>query len=89
MKMHEVDTILDVGANVGNHSLPFSLYAENVWSFKPSPKNFERLHRNISLNRASNIKAINLGISDRDRKAVFYYNTSKNSGLQLFERRAS
>ena len=36
-------TVLDIGANIGNHSLFFSNYFYKVLSFEPHPKIFKVL----------------------------------------------
>jgi FkbM family methyltransferase len=39
---------IDAGANVGNHTLPFALWADWVIAFEPMPQNFAHLLRNAS-----------------------------------------
>jgi FkbM family methyltransferase len=53
---------IDVGANIGNHSLYFSKYYHQVFSFEPNPKTFNLLEINSKL--AKNIKPINFGLSN-------------------------
>jgi FkbM family methyltransferase len=53
---------LDIGANIGNHSLFFSEFFENVISFEPNPLSFRLLKLNVE--EFNNIEAINLGASD-------------------------
>ncbi len=55
---------LDIGANIGNHSLFFSEHFLNVYSFEPLSINFELLKIN-SLNK-DNIKIFKFGASDKD-----------------------
>jgi FkbM family methyltransferase len=55
------DTVaLDVGANIGNHSLFFARYFKQVHAFEPNPRTFSLLQYNASL--VSNITAHNLGL---------------------------
>jgi FkbM family methyltransferase len=58
---------IDMGANIGNHSLYFSDYFLKVLSFEPNPRTFKVLALNAEL--ASNIECFNFGLSDRDRSA--------------------
>ena len=54
---------LDVGANIGNHSLFFSNYFDKVYCFEPHPESFELLKFNSRNN--SNINVYNYGLSDK------------------------
>lgn len=62
--IREDSIILDIGANIGLHSLYFSELAHSgvVVSFEPSLLTFELLVRN--LNGRSNVSPINVAISD-------------------------
>lgn len=65
-KIKEGDVVVDIGAYIGIFSLLASERASFVYSFEPVPRNYERLIRNIKANKAENIKAYNLGLSDRN-----------------------
>lgn len=55
---------LDVGANVGNHSIQFARKFKGVFSFEPNPRVFEVLASNTK--RIENIQCFNLGLSDEN-----------------------
>lgn len=55
-------TAIDIGANIGNHSLYFSDYFRKVLSFEPNPRTFQVLQLNAGL--AKNVQCFNEGISD-------------------------
>lgn len=55
-------TVLDVGANIGNHALAFSKIAARVFSFEPHPVTYQLLSLNIR--NQKNITAVNSGASD-------------------------
>jgi FkbM family methyltransferase len=55
-------TILDIGANIGNHTVAFSKIAHNVISFEPNPIVFDILKFNTK--NSSNIEIFNFGASD-------------------------
>jgi FkbM family methyltransferase len=54
--------ILDIGANIGNHSIAFAQIAKQVFSFEPHPITFQLLSLNTS--RHKNVRAFNLGASN-------------------------
>ena len=56
-------TVVDVGANIGNHSAAFAEIAGRVIAFEPHPTTFELLKLNLS--RLPNVTMLNLGASDR------------------------
>jgi len=53
---------VDIGANIGNHSLFFSRYFDRVYSFEPNMKTFRLLDFNASL--VGNVECFNVGLSD-------------------------
>lgn len=55
-------TAVDVGANIGNHSLFFADHFEHVISLEPNPRVFELLSFNAKLR--DNIQSLNIGASD-------------------------
>ncbi len=57
---------IDIGANIGNHSLFFSDFFKKVLSFEPNPRTFKVLSINAEM--ASNITCFNLGISSSNRE---------------------
>jgi FkbM family methyltransferase len=63
------NVILDIGANVGNHSLFFCsfLQCSHVFSFEPHPKNFALLVRNVG--DLANCLPIRMGLSNRTGEA--------------------
>ena len=60
-------TALDVGANVGNHSLYFSDIFRAVHSFEPSLRTYKILKLNSEL--ADNVSCYNIGLSDATSQA--------------------
>jgi FkbM family methyltransferase len=62
------DHVLDVGANIGFHTLYFAQLVGNkgtVTSFEPVPRNYEALNININLNNYSNINTFNVALSNK------------------------
>lgn len=73
---------VDVGANVGAHSLIASRIVGNaghVYSFEPHPRTFRYLRGNLRLNRTRNITAVNCAVGAIPKNAFF---TNKRSDDQ-------
>jgi len=65
-------TVLDIGANIGAHTLRFAKQAGpagRVFAFEPMEYAFGKLVRNVSLNGSSNVEAFRLALSDRNERA--------------------
>ena len=60
-------TVIDAGANIGNHSVFFSqAFPEStVMAFEMNPETHTYLESNLQKNRCSNVVAINKGLSNR------------------------
>jgi FkbM family methyltransferase len=61
-------TVLDIGANIGNHSLYFSSLFSKVYAFEPHPKTYKLLHFNCC---DLNIDTFNFGLSSEDTTVKF------------------
>jgi FkbM family methyltransferase len=77
INLNEITT-LDVGANIGNHSVYFSKYFKEVISFEPNKKVYDVLK--INTEEITNITAFNLGLSDSNRSEKFEYNNENHGG---------
>ena len=63
---------LDLGANIGNHSLFFSDFFKQVHAFEPNPRTFKVLALNAEL--VGNVACHQVGLSDRAGAAHFRVN---------------
>ena len=66
-KILTTDSIcLDIGANIGNHSLYFSIIAgvKKVYSFEPQKFVFDILQKNLTINNVTNVYPYNYAIGD-------------------------
>ncbi len=70
---------IDIGANIGNHSLHFAQFFDKVISFEPFNTSFKLLK--INTERCENVTAINLGCSNTTGK--FTATGSRPSGLSI------
>ncbi len=60
--------ILDIGANIGNHSVYWALESstKRIYSFEPIKETFNILKKNVEINGLSNkIKIFNVGLSNQ------------------------
>jgi len=67
-RMQPGDIFFDVGANIGNFSLHACRRLQptgKVYSFEPLQENFKALTQNIQINRAQNIQAFKIALSDK------------------------
>jgi len=77
------DIVIDIGANVGYHTLIFSYlagYNGKVYAFEPEPINYKTLKKNIEINNLNNIEAVNKAVSDKKAELDFYVSNSFNKG---------
>lgn len=73
--------IIDIGANIGNHSLFFSKYmnCNNVYSFEPFDKNIAVFKCNLS-NYKDKCTLFENALSDKDGKMILYNSEKENFG---------
>jgi FkbM family methyltransferase len=79
-------TILDIGANVGTHSLAFAQHFGQVHAFEPNPNLWKHFERNIALNNLHNVQLHKVGLGGGDAELPFYLIDKKNYGLGTFSR---
>lgn len=79
---------LDVGANIGNHSVYFSNIYQKVFAFEPNPKTYYLLEYNCKYSAPnSNIETFNYGLSDAICNVHFKVNSNGNIGGSHIENR--
>ena len=78
------DIVYDVGSHIGYMAMVFSaLVGEQgaVFSFEPSPRNFNRLKRNFELNPSSNVTVTQAAVSDVEGTAWLQEDSSQSAIL--------
>lgn len=82
------DTVLDIGANIGYHSLYCAALLNNtgkVYSFEPIPRLAKQLESSVKINNFSNIQICNFGLAESDQdKKVLYLRDENIGGSSLF-----
>lgn len=74
--------IIDAGGFVGDSAVIFSEYTNKcVYSFEPIKVNYENTLKTIELNKKKNIKAINLGLLEKDCEVEFDIYGAASSAL--------
>ncbi|ULQ46702.1 FkbM family methyltransferase [Flagellatimonas centrodinii] len=71
---------MDIGANIGNHSLWFSSRFARVLAFEPNPICTRLIEASAMLNGAENIQALGYGLSESNAELVFRLNLAGNLG---------
>lgn len=69
---------IDIGANIGNHSLYLSKYFKSVIGFEPQEDLFTLLKLNTKYQK--NIRIFNYGLSDKEEKLKIYYDDLNRMG---------
>jgi len=76
---------IDIGANVGHHSIFLSKFASQVLAFEPYPKVNMQFKQQIAHNNISNIQIFEIGLSDRRETLNYYAPTGNNEGIGSFD----
>lgn len=75
--------VLDIGANIGSHTLYFlkRWQAKKVWSFEPVPSTFAILQKNIEINRlGEQVVLENVGVGEKEYHASVKEEIRHNRG---------
>lgn len=76
---------LDVGANVGQHSLFMSRHSARVHAFEPWPPARRRLESLMAANAVSSVRVHAFGLGDGDAELPFYAPAGPNLGTGSFQ----
>lgn len=78
------DVVYDAGANIGQYTLPLATTGCKVYAFEPDPTAFDRLTKNVAVNRNVDVEPFRVGLSDEAGQATFY--VSSRSTRSSFHR---
>ena len=73
-------TMLDIGANVGQHSLAMVSHYDRILAFEPSAAVSGRLEGNIKHNRIQNIEVFDVALGDKDEAGILGSGLNGNDG---------
>lgn len=77
-------SFVDVGANVGHHSLFMSGLVDEVIAFEPFPSVLHELRSKLAINHVRNVRVVPVGLSDSDQELPYFASTGANSGIGSF-----
>ena len=81
------ETAVDIGANIGNHSIFLSNFFKKVYAFEPNPITFDVLSINSKYkNLAQNIYPLNIGLSDENTQLPFVINPNNIGGSKIMSK---
>ena len=75
--------VLDMGANIGLHSIMMSRCGFQVTCFEPDPHHFSLLTRNLNENRVTNVSPVNAAVSVEDGTMEFVRVLGNTTGSHL------
>ncbi len=68
------DVFLDVGANIGQHSMYASYFAKRVISFEPIKRLYDQFNNSVFMNNIFNIQIFNYALGDKKEELAIYSN---------------
>ena len=75
--------VLDLGSNIGLHSIVLSKCGFEVHAYEPDPEHFKLLVRNLELNHCENVKSFNMAVSSRSGEMQFVRVRGNTTGSHL------
>lgn len=75
--------VMDIGANIGLHSIILDRCGFNVRAYEPDPTHFKILRRNLKLNRCHAVEPSNAAISNRNGTMEFIRVLGNTTGSHL------
>lgn len=77
--------MLDIGGNIGQHSLLLAPYCKMIYAFEPIPAIFNEFKSSISANHYKNIHLQNVAIGDKSEIKPIYFNTKNADASTLLK----
>lgn len=83
--MFQKSIVLDVGANIGNHSIFFSRYFHRVIAFEPNKTAIQIFRVNISINHICNVDINEVGLGNESANKFFIGNYVNLGGSHFID----
>ena len=83
--MGEQISFIDIGANVGQHTLFMSLHTDIVHAFEPFPPVIERLEQLLTINGIKNVEVHKVGLGKTEETIPFHPPRKDNLGGGSFD----
>lgn len=80
-------TSLDIGANIGNHSLVIATLSQRLFAFEPVGFVHTVLQKNLLENRVQNAVAVNVGLSSESASKTIFVPKMDNVGCSSLDER--
>lgn len=80
---HRYKKVIDIGANIGLHSIMLSKCGYNVTSYEPDPVHFQMLNRNLMSNNIHTVKTVNMAVSSKSGEMEFVRIKGNTTGSHL------
>ena len=75
--------VVDVGANLGLHSILMRKCGFEVSCYEPDPVHFEKLEENLALNHISDVRSLNMAVSSQNGEMEFVRVLGNTTGSHL------
>lgn len=75
--------VLDLGANLGLHSIILSRCATEILAYEPDPQHFELSQRNLLSNKCTNVRPVNAAVSSKPGEMEFIRVIDNTTGSHL------
>lgn len=84
-KIHNEDTIIDIGAHIGLFTLFASQFCKKgrIFCFEPVKENYDLLVTNLQINKMTNVKPFNIAVSQKIGEVKIFLNEDE-SGHSMF-----
>lgn len=84
-KNYKGGNFIDIGSNIGNHTIYFSKVADTVYSFEPVLQSFNHQMENIELNKIKNIKLFQCALGNENKMVGLVHNISNMGNTIVIE----
>ena len=75
--------VVDIGANLGLHSILMRKCGYQISCYEPDPVHFEKLKENLALNHISDAQSFNMAVSNQDGEMEFVRVLGNTTGSHL------